>query len=88
MLTQHSLEHLHTLRLEGMACAFKEQLAQPAISFEERFALLIDREILLRDNKRLERLLKAARIKGGAAWSGHRSPRWPVGSGLASTRTA
>lgn len=74
MLTQHSLEHLHTLRLEGMACAFKEQLAQPAISalsFEECFALLIDHEILLRDNKRLERLLKAARIKGGAAWSGH-----------------
>lgn len=29
MLTQHSLEHLHTLRLEGMACAFKEQLAKP-----------------------------------------------------------
>ena len=35
--------------------------------FEERFAQLIDRAVLLRDNKRIERLLKAARIKVGGA---------------------
>ena len=70
MLMQHSLEQLRTLRLEGMARAFEEQLTQPAIaalSFEERFAQLIDREVLLRDGKRIERLLKAARIKVGGA---------------------
>ncbi|BAL23483.1 IS21-like element helper ATPase IstB [Azoarcus sp. KH32C] len=70
MLVQHSLEQLRALRLEGMARAFEEQLAQPAVaalSFEERFAQLIDREILLRDGKRIERLLKAARIQVGGA---------------------
>ncbi|MCB1239002.1 MAG: AAA family ATPase, partial [Tetrasphaera sp.] len=30
MLMQHSLEQLRALRLEGMARAFEEQLAQPA----------------------------------------------------------
>jgi len=81
MLMQHSLEQLRSLRLEGMARAFEEQLMQPAIaalSFEERFAQLIDREVLLRDNKRIERLLKAARIK----------PRSRLATGFASTRTA
>jgi DNA replication protein DnaC len=70
MLTHHSLEQLRALRLEGMARAFEEQLTQPAIAalgFEERLAHLIDRECLLRDGKRIERLLKAARIKAGAA---------------------
>jgi DNA replication protein DnaC len=70
MLIHHSLEQLRGLRLEGMARAFEEQLAQPAaaaLSFEERLAQLIDRELLLRDGKRVDRLLKAARIKVGAA---------------------
>lgn len=70
MLIHHSLEQLRGLRLEGMARAFEEQLAHPAaatLSFEERLAQLIDRELLLRDGKRVDRLLKAARIKVGAA---------------------
>lgn len=70
MLIHQSLEQLRGLRLEGMARAFEEQLAQPAaatLGFEERLAQLIDRELLLRDGKRIDRLLKAARIKVGAA---------------------
>lgn len=70
MLTHHSLEQLRALRLEGMARAFEEQLGHPALaalSFDERLAQLIDRELLLRDGKRVERLLKAARIKVGGA---------------------
>ena len=69
MLHQHTLDKLHTLRLTGMAAAFEQQLAQPAaqeLSFEERFALLLDQEILYRDNRRLARLLKAARLRVGA----------------------
>ena len=49
MLHQHTLDKLHQLRLTGMAAAFEQQLAQPAsqeLSFEERFALLLDQEIL------------------------------------------
>ena len=66
MLQQHTLEKLHALRLSGMATAFEQQLAQPAfeeLSFEERFALLLDQEILYRDNRRLSRLLKAAKLR-------------------------
>jgi len=69
MLIQQTREHLHTLRLTGMLQALDEHLAQPAmaeLSFEERFAMLVDREILYRENRRLERLLKAARLRVGA----------------------
>ena len=69
MLHQHTLEKLHQLRLTGMAAAFEQQLAQPAsqeLSFEERFGLLLDQEILYRDNRRLARLLKAAKLRVGA----------------------
>jgi len=65
-LQQHTLDKLHTLRLTGMGAAFEQQLAQPAaqeLSFEERFALLLDQEILYRDNRRLSRLLKAAKLR-------------------------
>jgi DNA replication protein DnaC len=64
MWHQHTLEKLSTLRLTGMARAFEPQRAQPAAaerSFEERFGLLVDQEILYRDNRRLARLLKAAK---------------------------
>ncbi|MEA3275569.1 MAG: IS21-like element helper ATPase IstB [Pseudomonadota bacterium] len=66
MLQQHTLDKLHTLRLTGMAAAFEQQLVQPTfeeLSFEERFALLLDQEILYRDNRRLARLLKAAKLR-------------------------
>jgi DNA replication protein DnaC len=69
MLHQHTLDKLHALRLTGMAAAFEQQLAQPAVqelSFEERFALLLDQEILYRDNRRLARLLKAAKLRVSA----------------------
>ena len=66
MLTQHTLTRLHGLKLDGMARAFEEQLAQPAshdLSFEERFGLLVDREVVWRDTRRLDRLLKHAHLK-------------------------
>jgi DNA replication protein DnaC len=69
MLIQQTRAHLHTLRLTGMLQALDEQLSQPAmaeLSFEERLAILVDREILYRENRRLERLLKAARLRVGA----------------------
>jgi DNA replication protein DnaC len=69
VLQQPTLEKLHALRLSGMAQAFEQQLAQPAaeeLAFEERFALLLDHEILYRDNRRLSRLLKAAKLRVNA----------------------
>ena len=69
MLHQHTLEKLHALKLAGMASAFEQQLAQPVheeLAFEERFALLLEQEILYRDNRRLSRLLKAAKLRVNA----------------------
>ena len=66
MLNQQTLTRLRTLKLDGMARAFEEQLSQPVaqkLSFEERFGLLVDRESTWRDTRRLERLLKQAHLK-------------------------
>jgi DNA replication protein DnaC len=66
MLTQQTLTHLRALKLDGMARAFEDQSSQPIandLSFEERFGLLVDRELAWRDTRRLERLLKLARLK-------------------------
>ena len=70
MLNHHTVTTLRALKLAGMATAFEEQQSQSALqslSFEERFGLLVDRECTYRDNKRLERLLKLARLKHGSA---------------------
>lgn len=69
MLTQHTLQKLHTLKLTGMLDAFEQQQSQPDthdLSFEERLGLLVDREMLYRENKRLERLLRGAKLRVNA----------------------
>ena len=69
MLHQHTLATLKTLKLPGMAAAFDEQLIQPvtqSLSFNERFGLIVDREASYRDNQKLGRLLKSARLKHDA----------------------
>jgi len=66
MMINTTLEQLRSLKLAGMATALQEQLAQAnlsALSFEERLALLVDREMHWRSDKRQARLLKAARLK-------------------------
>ena len=70
MPTHHSLTQLKALRLDGMARALEEQLALPSaatLSFEERIAFIVDREIAFRDSKRLTRLLKQAKLRVGSA---------------------
>ena len=66
MLLNDTLQRLRELRLAGMAAALEEQLtnsACAALGFEERFALLVDRETNHRHDKRLAALLKRARLK-------------------------
>lgn len=66
MLNQQTLQHLRALKLFGMADAFNQQLEQPStqqLSFEERLALMVDRERTHRDNRRLQRLLRSAHFK-------------------------
>ena len=70
MLNQHTLQLLTQLKLDGMARAFEEQSGQTSIaslSFEERFGLLVDREFTHRDTKRVDRLLKQAKLKVAGA---------------------
>ncbi|MCX8005631.1 MAG: IS21-like element helper ATPase IstB [Burkholderiaceae bacterium] len=70
MIPAHTLDQLKTLRLDGMAAALADQAtssAAAALGFDDRLALLVQREIDWRDGKRLARLLKAARLKVGAA---------------------
>jgi DNA replication protein DnaC len=81
MLTEHIVQSLHTLRLNGMAQAFEQQLTQPStheeLSFEERFGLLLDNEVIERDNRRLTRLLSSAkmRLKAHVADIDYQHPR-------------
>ena len=67
MLTNQTLHTLRTLKLTGMADGLEQQLAQPStheeLGFEERLALLVDRETVYRTNNKVARLLKAARLK-------------------------
>jgi DNA replication protein DnaC len=66
MMMNTTIAQLRELKLDGLATALQEQLAQPdiaALSFEERFGLLVERELHHRQDRRLERLLKNARLK-------------------------
>ena len=70
MLMQQTLHNLKALRLPGMATAFEEQQSNAAVtglSFDERFSLLVDREQIWRENRRLTRLLREARLKSSQA---------------------
>jgi DNA replication protein DnaC len=70
MLAEHTLDQLRTLRLDGMLRALEEQSTSTAaaeLSFEDRLTLLVQREVAWRDNRRVARLLKAAKLKVSAA---------------------
>jgi DNA replication protein DnaC len=66
MLHQQTHDLLMTLRLTGMAQALDEQRGVPdlaQLSFEERFALLLEREKAVREDRRLTRLLQLAHFR-------------------------
>ena len=65
MLTQPLLDKLAQLRLSAFRAALEEQLHHPQyaeLPFEDRLGLLVDSECAHRDNSRLQRRLKAARL--------------------------
>src|SRR5580658_5678739 len=66
MLTQPTIDTLNRLKLHGMALALAEQTttnAAQGLAFEERLALLLEREEITRDNRRMTRLLQLATLK-------------------------
>jgi len=65
-MIQHTLTQLRGLKLHGLADALEQQLDHPSVNsmaFEERFALLVDREVHHRHDRRLQRLLKNAKLR-------------------------
>jgi DNA replication protein DnaC len=70
MLNHQTMEKLAALHLEGMALALEEQRRQADITqldFEERFALLVERQWLWRENRALAARLHYAQLKVGAS---------------------
>lgn len=66
MLMQPTIEKLKVLKLYGMAESFKsflENTDSEALSFDERFGIIVDREIIVRDSNRQIRLLKEAKLR-------------------------
>jgi DNA replication protein DnaC len=66
MLTEPTIDKLHELRLGAMAAAWVAQREDPKmndVDFDGRFGMLVDAEHLARDNKRLERALREAKLR-------------------------
>jgi DNA replication protein DnaC len=73
VLTNTTLDGLHTLKLPGMARGLLEQREHPdynSLGFEERLSMLVDRELTERANRRLDRMLKAAHLRLSASVEG------------------
>lgn len=65
-MIHQTLEQLRSLKLTGMADALEQQREQPGthdLAFDQRLSMLVDREVIHRENRRLSRLLKAARLR-------------------------
>jgi DNA replication protein DnaC len=65
-MNQQTLDQLSELNLKGFSEAFIMQMQTPGylhMPFEERLAHLIDSEIIFRKNYRMQRYLKASKLK-------------------------
>jgi DNA replication protein DnaC len=70
VIPSHTLDQLKTLRMDGMVAALADQAISSAaaeLGFDERLSMLVQREMDWRDDKRLTRLLKAAKLKVSSA---------------------
>lgn len=70
MLYQQTIEALLKLKLQGMLSALKEQQQNrqfKELTFEDRLGMLLDREITVQENRRLELRLKQAKLRQAAA---------------------
>jgi DNA replication protein DnaC len=70
MLTSPTLDKLRAMNLMGMARSLQEQMERTdyqALTFEERLGLMVDLEEQDRENRRLYRYLKAAKLRSNAS---------------------
>jgi len=69
-MRNQTIEQLHQMKLHTMAAAFKEESERPNntdLTFEDRFGMLVEREWLFRENRRIDSRLKSAKLKHQAA---------------------
>jgi DNA replication protein DnaC len=70
MNTEQLLDQMGQLKLGGMQEALREQQSHPkhaALDFEERLSLLLDRELLKRENNRVQNLQRRAKLRQSAS---------------------
>jgi len=70
MLNNPTIEKLQAMKFTGMLKGYLEQCEDPdceALSFEERFGLLVDREAIERDSRRMQSRLRKAKLRFCAA---------------------
>lgn len=66
MLNEMTMDKLRGLKLTAMVAAWEAQRGDPslaALTFDERMALLVEAEVLQRDNARMTRALREAKLK-------------------------
>lgn len=65
-MNEPTMQKLQSLRLTAFAAAWAEQQKNPEmnqLSFDERLGMLVDAEMLARENARLVRLLRDAKLR-------------------------
>lgn len=80
MLLEPTVQHLYKMRLNGMAEAFLRQIEDPAmaqLSFEERFAMLVESQWVWKESRAMARRLALAKLKQPACMEdiNYRHPR-------------
>jgi hypothetical protein len=71
MMHQQTLDRLHSLRWFGLAEAWQKQMENPemaALSFDERFALLVDQHWTWRENQAMACRLRKSSWMPRPAW--------------------
>ena len=69
MMTQQTIDKLHDMKLTAMADAFAEQMGKPdlgELNFEDRLAMLVDRQWTFNEDRRMTRLLRTAKLRDSA----------------------
>ena len=70
MLTQATIDKMHTMKMASLAEAFERQIRSPELahlSFEDRVGMMIDAEYDAREQRRLTRRLQWARLRHQAS---------------------
>ena len=70
MIRQSTIDKLHDMRLSAMSDAFERQCADPgtyqSLSFEDRFAMLVDREW---DKRKPLNIMQTEILTKGRCWN-------------------